>query len=98
MSKHSRLKEARRKLNLTQQEVANKLSIAVSTYRHWENDTEPNSLFMVERLCAMLQIDPTWYITGKHMDTLTKEEKVLLAWFRMLSSEKRKAAIKLLEK
>ena len=98
MSKHSRLKEARRELKLTQQEVADKLSVAVSTYRHWEKDTEPNSVLMVERLCDVVQISISWYIAGKHMDTLTKEEKILLDWFRRLNKEKQKAALKLLEK
>lgn len=98
MSKHFRLKQARRKLNLTQQEVANKLSIAVSTYRHWEKDTEPNSLTVVERLCSVLGINTTWYITGKHMDTLTNDEKAVIKWLRGLSEEKRKAVLKLLEK
>lgn len=98
MSKHSRLKEARTVLKLTQRDVANKLSISVSTYRHWETSTEPNSFDMAERLCAVLQINLIWYITGKHMDTLTKDEIILIEWFRGLSEEKQKAALKLLEK
>lgn len=98
MSKHSRLKKAREALGLTRKEVATKLNVAVSTYRHWEIGTEPNTLIMTERVCSALKINITWYITGKHMDTLTNDEKALIEWFRGLSEEKRKAALKLLEK
>lgn len=98
MSKHLRLNQARRKLNLTQKEVASKLSIAVSTYRHWEKDTEPNSLSAVERLCSVLQISTTWYITGKQMESLTDDEKAVIEWLRKLPEEKRNAVLKFIEK
>lgn len=58
------LKDARKIANLTQKEVADKLGVVESCYANWEQGrTEPN-IFMLRKLCEILDINLDELING----------------------------------
>lgn len=58
------LKDARKIANLTQKEVADKLGVVESCYANWEQGrTEPN-IFMLRKLCEILDISLDELING----------------------------------
>ncbi|WP_421865185.1 helix-turn-helix domain-containing protein [Motiliproteus sp.] len=65
-----RLRRARLKKRLRQQDVAQQLHMSVSTYKAWENGRgEPRSLSVAARLCDLLDISLDYYVTGREAKT-----------------------------
>lgn len=95
MSKFERLKEARIRKGLTQDGVAKLVPCSRHTYRKWESDREPKSLDMAVKVCAIVGINLHYYMTGEVLDKLTKNEAMLVSWFRSLNDEE-KSAVELL--
>nr|WP_176453919.1 helix-turn-helix transcriptional regulator [Aliivibrio wodanis]VVV04078.1 hypothetical protein AW0309160_01461 [Aliivibrio wodanis]VVV04083.1 hypothetical protein AW0309160_01466 [Aliivibrio wodanis]VVV04095.1 hypothetical protein AW0309160_01478 [Aliivibrio wodanis]VVV04101.1 hypothetical protein AW0309160_01484 [Aliivibrio wodanis]VVV04106.1 hypothetical protein AW0309160_01489 [Aliivibrio wodanis] len=59
------LKEARVKINISQQEMANKINVTKQTYMKWENDiTEPKAS-QVKKLAEILYLSETEICRGK---------------------------------
>ncbi len=89
-----RIKIARKRHNVTAQEISAKLGIAQSTLSQWERSIRKPSLEYVEYLCAELGADPVWLVLGKEPEAAkpkTEEstvEKELIADYRELSDDK----------
>ncbi len=59
------LREARKSLDLTQKQIAEKLNVVESCYANWEQGrTEPN-IFMLRKLCEILSVSPNELINGE---------------------------------
>jgi len=50
------LKELRARRNLTQQDMANRLNIALGTYNRWENSPEKMQVKDVRAVCLVLGV------------------------------------------
>ncbi len=63
-----RIKERRKDLQLTQQDVGRRLSVSKATVSLWEkNATAPNGANL-QRLCQLLKCSPDWLLNGKERD------------------------------
>lgn len=54
-----RLTEARKAKGMTQEQLAEKLNVSRQTVSHWENERMNPEADAMERLCTLLDIDPT---------------------------------------
>jgi len=53
-----KVKERRKSLNITQEEIAEAIGVDVKTYRHWENGkTMPENIASLYKLCACLDCE-----------------------------------------
>ncbi|MFA7222958.1 MAG: helix-turn-helix domain-containing protein [Bacilli bacterium] len=70
------LLEARQKANLSQQEVADKLSYSVQVISKWENNLSSPPLDLMVKLANIYMIDLSSFLTGniKSIDTIYKEK------------------------
>ena len=71
--------EARRKhLGLTQDELAEKLSVTVGAYQHWlSHRRTPDKLEMFEAIAKALKIAPSFLLYGVHDPENPKANQVL---------------------
>lgn len=97
MLKQHRLRMARSRLRLTQREVAERVSVSVSTYRSWEKSGEPGSLDVAGRLCAVLGISLEWYINGEEFKALSADETKVVRHFKNLSERQRRGFIEYID-
>ncbi|MGY8872198.1 MAG: helix-turn-helix domain-containing protein [Pseudomonadales bacterium] len=89
MKKQDRLRMARRSLRLTQREVAERVSVSVSTYRSWEGSSEPGSLNVAARLCRVLCISLDWYINGEEFKQLSDEQLKVVRHYDQLGARQK---------
>lgn len=96
-----RLKQARKRVKLTQVEAARQLAKAVSTIKGWESaqGTEPATLDDVMRVCSLYKISVDHYVNGysNKGQQLSREQQRLLSAFDHLSPAARKSLLKTLE-
>lgn len=98
MSKFERLRNARLRKGLTQDEVAQLVPCSRHTYRHWEKDREPKSLDMAVKVCSIVGIDLHYYMTGEVLDKLTQKEAMIISWFKGLTCDERNAVCLLVDR
>lgn len=60
-----RLRLARRRCGLTQQQLARAMHRSLSSVKEWERGSAPKTLDCVVRLCDLLRISLDWYVTGR---------------------------------
>ena len=60
-----RLKELRKKLNLTQGELAEKISVKTSQISDWERGRFSLSAARIAQICAVLHVRREWFETGE---------------------------------
>lgn len=78
--KARRLRAARITKGLTQERIAKELHIAPTTYRAWEQNSEPRNLETAARLCNYLNISLDYYVNGvEFCPSLTESQKTLIA-------------------
>ncbi|WP_051228011.1 helix-turn-helix domain-containing protein [Oceanospirillum beijerinckii] len=73
----SRLRLARVAAGFTQQTLAKRMNISLSTYRGWEtpDGSEPNTLAKLIQLCQILDISIDWLLTGDKQYRITAQQK-----------------------
>lgn len=62
MSFGERLKESRLHHGFTQQQIAEKIGVAKSTYNGYEKESREPDLFKLKKLIEVLQIDSSWLL------------------------------------
>lgn len=60
-----RLKELRKKLNLTQRELAKKLGVSTSHVGDWESGRYKLTAARIAQICAALNVRREWFETGE---------------------------------
>lgn len=60
-----RLKELRKKLNLTQRELAEKIGVKTSQVGGWETGYRALSAARIAQICAALNVRREWFETGE---------------------------------
>ena len=98
MSKFSRLRSARIRKGLTQDEIAEMIPCSRYTYRRWERDREPKTLDVAVRVCEIAGIDLHYYMTGEILDKLSQEEAMIISAFRDMKEGEQRALCVLLER
>lgn len=98
MTKFDRIREARIRKGLTQDEIAAMVPCSRYTYRRWERDREPKTLDVAVRVCEIAGIDLHYYMTGEILDKLSQEEAMIISAFRGMKEEEQKALCVLLER
>jgi repressor LexA len=103
MSFHERLKEARLAKGLTQQEVANRIGVAKSTYSGYESGFREPDVLKIKKLINTLGCTSS-YLLGdiekhapKDVSGLTSDEKHFIDSFRLMDAHGRKVVIQLLQ-
>ena len=82
----ARVRQERRRLGLSQAEVAKHLGLSQAGYGHYDRGTQPFTIEQVFRLAPLLGRSVAW-ILGLP-STLTEEEDRLLALFRSITDDK----------
>lgn len=60
-----RLKDIRKSLKYTQEEMAVRLDIPCRTYASYERDENKPSYFMLDNLCKKENVNLNWFIAGE---------------------------------
>ena len=88
-----RLKELRKKLNLTQRELAEKIGVNISQISDWERGRFTLSPARIAQICAALHVRREWFETGEgdvlepqRPEKRTRDE-ILADAFEMIYSE-----------
>ncbi len=89
-----RIKVKRREMNMTQEELAEKLDISVEYTSRVERGSVSASFQLFEKVCTVLNISEEELYFGKN--EVYHDEKILSA-FKNLPLEKQYAAIKIIE-
>lgn len=90
MSYKLMLKEIRKNKGLSQEDMADKLNMSLSTYRTWEQGVSRISLENAFKICNILGCSPNDLCGWGSEKTLTESEQQVL---ETLNSLKRKGAI-----
>ncbi len=87
------LKETRKNKNLTQENLANLLNVAISTYSQWENDIRQPSIENLKKLADALTVSVDYLIGREQEDgiiaistDLSRREAEWLANFRKMNN------------
>lgn len=64
MAMGERLKEAREKKEYTQKQLAELVGARHNSISNWEKGKNKPSTFMIERLCSVLEVSPSYLISG----------------------------------
>ena len=59
-----RLRFARRKMGLTQKELADEIGVGLCSVSNWESDRYEPSLYCVWRVCEFLEVSIDWIAEG----------------------------------
>ena len=62
---HTNLRKFRKSLGFTQQEIANEMSVSLSSYRRYENGELPIPSDKIEILVLTYELNATWLFTGR---------------------------------
>ncbi|WP_054277933.1 helix-turn-helix domain-containing protein [Clostridioides difficile] len=94
-----RIKETRENIGLTLKDVADRVGVATSTIQRYEKgEISQLKLPVLESIAKALNVDPTWITKGienkstkpsNESNFLSKDEKVLLKKYRILSSSEK---------
>jgi len=91
----SRIRQRRIMLDITQQELADKIGIAKSSVCTWENGRTSPDIVHINKLCAILNTTPSILFGVK--DNTTPEEDLLLRKYRVMSKLERKSVTALMD-
>ena len=80
------LRTIRKKYNLTQQQVAEKMQMTKSTISRYESQSQRLDINVINKLSQAIGCDPLEIIADKGKICLTEEEERLIANFRKLNS------------
>lgn len=64
----SRLKKARKKLRLTQKQVADKIGIDDTTISKYENDKSEPDIETLKKLANLYEVSPQWLLVGYEIE------------------------------
>lgn len=99
--KNQRLRQARKATGLSRNQLAILMHKSPHTIKSWETTArQPRTLREVERLCDLLGITVTWYLTGQPpMKPIlpSEKEKELLALFSELTDEQKEAVLEIMK-
>lgn len=70
----NRIKEIRKKLNLSVAKMAEKIKIPTRTITGYERNERTPSVEFVAQCCTILNINANWFLTGKGEMFLTEQE------------------------
>jgi transcriptional regulator with XRE-family HTH domain len=59
-----RLRSVRLNIGVTQTELGNHLGVSFQQIQKYENGTNRISVAIMLRICAFLQVDPGWFVSG----------------------------------
>ena len=62
---NNRLKEVRKQLGLTQQELANKLSVNYNSVSQWERGVSNITDRVINQICSLFNVNKEWFVNGK---------------------------------
>lgn len=80
-----KMKMLRREKNISQKEMASRLSLSCSTYSNYENGHREPPLFVIEDFCAELEISATDLLFDNLYEVLSvKKEENLIQKYRCL--------------
>lgn len=93
------IKETRKALGLTLEEVGNAVGVGKSTVRKWENGMIKNmGRNKVAALAKVLGLDPTMLIqTDAELDTISEEQRILFRLAKNAKPEAIRAAVAVLK-
>lgn len=86
MNLSNKIKEARNKLKLTQNEVANQLNISRKTLSSWENERSSPDSDSIKKLASILNVDVTYLLGITPNKNLPKETKHKISFSKILFS------------
>lgn len=97
-----RIRQARKKCNMSQEELGKQLGLNKSTIQRYESgQVQRIKLPILENLSMILNVNPSWIILKSdnpdyisYNDILTKEEKILISIYRNFNDEGQKEALK----
>lgn len=72
----TRIKELRKIKNISQEELANKLSVSRQTISKWESDIVSPDINNMEMISKFFEVSIDYIINGKENNTLTKQNNV----------------------
>ncbi len=84
-----RIQKLRKKNNLNQKEMADKMKIKQSSLSSMENNKALPSLETVISLCKGLEVDANWLLTGVEGVKISKDESVLINKYRKLTEREK---------
>lgn len=92
-----RLRSARERAGMTQDQLAGAIRIETATLSRYETGRSPVSLEVLERAATALSIEPEELLarTGQERSELRGDEAALLATYRSLPPSMRKIALRL---
>ena len=61
---NNRLKEVRKQLGLTQQELANKLSVNYNSVSQWERGVSNITDRVINQICSLFNVNKEWFVNG----------------------------------
>jgi transcriptional regulator with XRE-family HTH domain len=93
----TRLVQLRRELNLTQQEMADRMGIHVNQVRRYESGKAKPSLEVLEKIALTLHVSLDWLVFGEDVRGPDDELKLQFEALRHFDEEDRKIAKALLE-
>ncbi len=62
---NNRLKEVRKQLGLTQQELADKLGVTLNSVGYWERGVNKITSRVVNQICSLFNVNKEWFVNGK---------------------------------
>lgn len=72
----TRIKELRKVKNISQEELANELSVSRQTISKWESDTVSPDINNIEMISNFFEVSTDYLINGKENKTSTKQNNV----------------------
>lgn len=99
-----RIREARKKMGLTQQEVAKMLGIAKSTYTGYETGNSNPDMYKMAQIMRALNVDANYLlqdemaeVNARDLSQLTRDETRLLSAYRKLNPDAQQMALGMVE-
>ena len=91
-----RIKEIRKNLNLTQEELASLMDTSVSVVNALENQTRRINGDWIEKLCKVMKIEP-WMLFMDPAAVLSDEDRNFLALYHAASTDTKRAVDRILK-
>lgn len=74
---NNRLKEVRKRLGLTQQELADKLGVTLNSVGYWERGVNNITARVVNQICTLFNVNKEWFVNGTgEMFKVTNQEVI----------------------
>lgn len=87
-----KLRNARKKMKLTQKELASKIGAKHNSISNWENDQNKPDPDTIQTLCWVLNVTPNYFFSNEDISStkeinnnFTEEEKLLLTLYNNLN-------------